>query len=49
MAYIAQSLIGDLERITVASPTLPTIKYSMRIKCFRLYETKLFMFIEYLR
>ena len=40
MANIAQSLIGDLERITVANPggvqgvrpTLPTIRYSMKMK-----------------
>ena len=40
MANIAQSLVGDLERITVAnpggssggSPTLPAIKYSMKMK-----------------
>ena len=37
MASIAQSLIGDLERITVANPggvrpTLPAIKYSMKME-----------------
>ena len=40
MANIAQSLIGDLERIAVANPagvqgvrpTLPAIKYSVKMK-----------------
>ena len=40
MANIAQSAIGDLKRITVAiiqgkfrvRPTLPAIKYSMKMK-----------------
>ena len=40
MANIAEPLIGDLEGITVANsggvqgvrPTLPTIKYSMKMK-----------------
>ena len=49
MANTAQSLIVDLERITVANPggvqgvrpTLPAIKYSMR--------PNYFIFIEYLR
>ena len=52
MANIVQSLIGDLERITVANPegvqgvslTLPAIKYSMKMKKFGLDETKLFHF-----
>ena len=52
MANIAQSLIGDLERITVANPmgvqrvrpTLPAIKYSTEMKLFGLDETKLFHF-----
>ena len=40
MANIAQSLVGELERIAVANPggvqgvrsTLPAIKYSMKMK-----------------
>ena len=40
MANIAQSLVGDLERITAANPggvqgvrpTLPAIRYSMKMK-----------------
>ena len=50
MANIAQYLIGDLERITVANPggvqgvrpTLPAIYYSMM-------RPNYFIFIEYLR
>ena len=52
MDNIAQSLIGDLEPITVANPggvqvvrpTFPAIKYSMKMKLFGLDETKLFHF-----
>ena len=54
MANIAQSLAGDLEHITVANPggvqgvrpTLPAIKYSMKMKEFGLDETKLFHFLR---
>ena len=51
MANIAQSLIGDLEHITVANPggvqgvhpTLPNIKFSMKMM-----RPNYFIFIEYL-
>ena len=52
MTNIAQSLVGDLERITVANPggvqgvcpILPAIEYSMKMKLFGLDEIKLFHF-----
>ena len=54
MANIAQSLIGDLESIAVGipggvqgvRPTLPAIKYSMKMKKFGLVKTKLFHFLR---
>ena len=56
MANIAQSLIGDLERITVAipggvqeiRPSLPTIKYSMKMNNLVSMRHNYFIFIEYL-
>ena len=56
MANIAQSLTGDLERITVANqggvqgirPTLPAIKYSMKINNLVSMRHNYFIFIEYL-
>ena len=54
MANIAQSIIGDLESITVANqggvqggcPTLPAIKYSIKSNNL---VSNYFIFIEYLR